>query len=301
MIVTNSCELKQHIAKKTSVALGSFDAIHRGHIKVIGEAVAYAKENGLLSLVQIFDMLPDIKGERENVNTLSMRLEILEELGADIVVIEQFDKAFRETPYREFAVKYLKELYNAAAVFAGDNYRFGYCAEGDTDKLAAECDRLGIKAKIIRCVEQGGVISSTRIRECIKGGEVEKAAELMTRPYSVEGSVIHGRGVGNTIGFPTANIDLPQNRLLPNDGVYLTRVTVDGQCYMGITNIGAKPTVKVEKRNIETYISDYNGNLYGKEIRVEFLKRIRDIKRFDNLCQLREQLEKDKEYIKRNV
>lgn len=294
MVVTNSNELSKYTDKKTSVALGSFDAIHKGHLKVIGEAVLFAKEKGIYSLVQLFETVPESKGEALEINSLSSRIKILEELDVDIVVIETFDEKFKNTKYDEFVRRYLKNTYNAAAVFAGDNYRFGYKAAGNIDKLREECSKYGIETKVIECIRQGEVISSTRIREYIKNGDVEDASKLMTRPYMLAGKVVHGRGVGHTIGFPTANIEIPENRAVPKDGVYLTKVTVDGQSYKGITNIGSKPTVNVEEKNIETYIAGFSRDIYGKPIKLEFLKFIRDIQKFDDLEQLKKQLEKDK-------
>lgn len=294
MVVTNSNELSKYTDRKTAVALGSFDAIHKGHLKVIGEAVSFAKEKGIYSLVQLFETVPESKGEVLEINSLSNRIKILEDLNVDIVVIEAFDENFKNTAYDDFVRLYLKDTYNAAAVFAGDNYRFGHKAAGNIDKLSEECGKYGIDTRVIACVRQGEVISSTRIRECIKNGDVEEALQLMTRPYMLEGKVIHGRGVGHTIGFPTANTEIPENRVVPKDGVYLTKVTVDGQPYKGITNIGSKPTVAVEEKNIETYISDFKRDIYGETIKIEFLKFIRGIQKFDSLECLKKQLEKDK-------
>ncbi len=294
MVITNSNELSKYTDKKTAVALGSFDAMHKGHLKVIGEAVSFAKANGLYSLVQLFETVPKSKGEIFEINSLSSRVEILETLDVDIVVVEVFDEKFKNTRYDEFVKRYLKETYNASAVFAGDNYRFGYKAAGDVRKLREECSKYNIDTRIIECIRQGEVISSTRIRECIRTGNVEEATELMTRPYMLEGKVICGRGVGHTIGFPTANIEIPQNRVVPKDGVYLTRVTVDEKNYKGITNIGSKPTVDVKEKNIETYISEFNRDIYGETLKLEFLSFIRDIQKFESLEHLKKQLENDK-------
>ena len=123
---------------------------------------------------------------------------------------------------------------------------------------------------------------------------MEKVTEYMGRPFSVSGEVVHGRGIGRTIGFPTANINMPEGLVVPRDGVYLSKVIVEGMVFYGITNIGAKPTVDVEDKNIETYIKDYKGDIYGKSIEVQFLKRIRDIQRFESIEDLKKQLEKDK-------
>ncbi len=290
MITTNSTELKNILKeKKTAVALGSFDALHKGHIYVIGKAVEYAKKNNLTALVQLVEI-----PTRLRINTLETRLQILEKMGVEVVVVEQFTENFRSVDYKSFICEFLSDKYNAAAVFCGDNYRFGYMAEGDTDKLSEGCSKCGISVKVIPCIEIEGVVSSTVIREFIKNGEMEKAAEYMTRPYAVSGEVVHGRGVGKTLGFPTANISIPPNAVIPKNGVYLTKVRLDGEIYDGITNVGAKPTVDVDEVNIETYMDKFDADIYGKTIAVEFIKRLRDTKKFDNLEELRTQLERDK-------
>ncbi len=290
MTVTNSNDLKLYIdGKKTAVALGSFDAMHKGHTEVIGDAVKFAKQNNIPAVVQLVEIPCSVK-----VNTLERRLQILEKLGADVVVIEEFSEEFKAVGYRDFVSEFLAERYNAAAVFSGDNYRFGHNAEGDTQKLEEECRKYGIRVFVKNCIKLDKVVSSTEIRGLVQNGKMEKVAEYMGRPFSVSGEVVHGREIGRTIGFPTANINMPEGIVVPRDGVYLSKVLFDGMVFYGITNIGAKPTVDIEEKNIETYIKDYKGDLYGKNIEVQFLKRIRDIQRFESLEELKEQLEKDK-------
>lgn len=296
MIVVNSTELGNVLNSKTTVALGSFDALHKGHLKVIESAIQHAKSNSLKSLIQIFDST----FFKEPINTLRRRLKILEETGADIVVVEQFDQDFQKLTYKEFVSKYLKHRYNAATVFAGKNYRFGYLAEGNSEKLVSECLNSNIEAHIIDCLQIDEIVSSTKIRDFIKNGQVENAIEYMSRPYALEGTVIHGNAIGRTLGFPTANIMIPSGILVPKDGVYLTKVILPYGTFFGITNIGSKPTVNTSERNIETYISDFDANLYGKSIELEFLKRIRDIKHFESLDLLKNQLELDKKEIPKN-
>ncbi len=295
MKIVNSNEIKRYTERKTAAALGSFDALHKGHLEVIGQTVAFAKKNGILSLVQLVEM----SNQTERVKTLEKRLEILESMGVDVVVVEEFTQKFKTVEYADFVADYIKDRYNANAVFVGENYRFGYGAMGDTQKLTEECMKYGIEVFIQPCVESGGIISSSRIRRLIKAGRVQDVAELMTVPYSVSGEVVHGEGVGRGLGFPTANINIPENTVIPKDGVYLSKVLFDGKELLGITNVGSKPTVNINEKNIETYIADYDGNLYGKIMEVQFLRYLREIKRFDSLEKLKRQLEKDKEKIKK--
>lgn len=290
MIVTNSSELKNLIGDtKTAVALGSFDAMHKGHTEVIGGAVKFARKHNVPAVVQLVEIPCAVR-----VNTLEKRLQILERLGADVVVIEEFSENFKSVSYQDFVSEFLANRYNAAAVFSGDNYRFGYKAEGDTEKLAVECKKYGIQVFVKTCVKLDRIISSTEIRGLIREGKMEKVCEYMGRPFSISGEVVHGKALGRTIGFPTANINIPKGIAEPKDGVYLSKVIIDGMVFYGITNIGAKPTVDVDDKNIETFIKDYKGDLYGKNIEVQFLKRLRDIQRFDSLDELKKQLEKDK-------
>ncbi len=295
MKIVNSNEIKRYTDRKTAAALGSFDALHMGHLKVIGEAVDFAKKNGILSLVQLVEMT----NQTERVKSLEKRLEILEGIGVDVVVVEEFTQEFKTVEYADFVADYIKDVYNAKAVFVGENYRFGHNAEGDTQKLTQECAKYGIEVFIQPCVESGGIISSSRIRQLIKAGRVEKVAELMTVPYSVSGEVVHGEGVGKSLGFPTANINIPEDTVIPKDGVYLSKILFDSKEFLGITNVGSKPTVNINEKNIETYIAEYDGNLYGKTVEVQFLKYLREIKKFDSLEELKGQLEKDKEKIKK--
>ncbi len=295
MIVTNSVELIKYTSKKTAVALGSFDAIHKGHIEIINEAVKSAKQSDMLSMVQLFKIPPAVINGARAINSFEKRIEIIEALGADIVVVEQFDEKFKSVEYTDFVEEYLSNRYNSGMVFAGSNYRFGHFAKGNPQKLIDECRKCNIAVNVLDCLELDGVISSTRIRRCIEEGNVELAANLMTRPYSIINEVVKGKALGRVIGFPTANINIPEGLIIPKDGVYVTRVKLEGEAFPGITNVGSKPTVENMERNIETYISGFQAEIYGKIIEVEFIKRLRDIKKFDNLDDLKKQLIKDKE------
>lgn len=291
MTVTNSIELKNYIThKKTAVALGSFDALHKGHIKVIKGCIDYARKKGLLAVVQLVE-IPNSK----RVNTSEKRLGILEDLGADIAVIEEFSPEFKNVRYDEFVREYLAGRYNAAAVFSGDNYRFGYMAEGDTQKLKTECKRFGIEVFVSDCVQLEGVISSTEIRRFIENGDMEKAAQYMGRPVSLSGRVVHGKALGRKLGFPTANVEIPGGFVVPQRGVYAAVVVLDGKRYYSVANVGTKPTVNDKKPNIEAYMFGFNDEIYGDEIEIEFRKKLRDIKKFESTAELSRQIEKDKQ------
>ncbi len=291
MTVTEGIKAGTEIFGATAAALGSFDALHQGHMTIIGSAVDYAKKNGCLSLVQLFSYPESM--DVKVINTIEKRIEILEKAGVDIVVIESFDDSFKNMSAEEFVAERVRRDYRAEAVFAGFNYRFGKGASGDTAYLASECGKYGIKTFITECVELDGCISSSRIREALRRGDTDFAAEMMGRPYTMRATVVHGRQLGRTMGFPTANTDLPSGTVVPAAGVYATRTVIDGRSYPAITNVGAKPTVGETKANAETHIIGFEGDLYGKRIELEFYKRLREICRFEDTDKLRGQLEKD--------
>lgn len=294
MIIKYTDEIKELSDKKTVVALGSFDALHIGHLRLIEKAKAIAEEQNCLLLVQLFEF-----PSNECINTLQKRLDILESMGVDAVVIEKFTEEFRKTDYKDFVEEYIKNRYNAGFVCAGYNYRFGYKALGDTQKLKEECLKYKIEVFVQDCVRLDRVVSSTTIREMIKMGDVEKAKEYMGRYYSLCGKVVKGRQLGRKMGFPTANIDLPKEIVIPLEGVYHTQLDIDGEKYDGVTNVGGKPTVAPDEKNCETHIIGYEGDLYGRKIVINFLKRLRDIKGFKNIAELENQLKKDISKVKK--
>lgn len=282
------------IGKKTAVALGSFETIHKGHIKIISKTVSYAKENGLFSVISIFKD-PILKNENTACETLEERLELLESLGADIVVVFDFNEKFRSLSYVEFFEYYIIDVFNAKKVFTGFNYRFGNKAEGDTKKLEILCKKSGTELFVESPVKEKELISSTYIRSLILKGDAKEIINYLSRPYSVSGTVEPGRKIGSKIGFPTANISYPKNKVLIKDGVYFGRAIFDGKSFFCIINVGEQPTVTKEHTpKIEVHLLDFCGDLYGKKIKTEFLKKIRDQKSFANLSQLKAQLEQDK-------
>lgn len=296
MIVADSSEIKKYTGPGTVTALGSFDALHRGHTAIIRKAAELAAHGGYLLAVQFFRIPPggfNADGTLECVNTPERRLAILNSLGVDLVIEEKFTDDFKNTDYRSFVTDYIQSRYNAMSVCAGYNYRFGRHAEGDADKLRSECESLGIGVYIQPCVTMNSEVSSSEIRRLIKDGRVDTAAEYMSRHYSMSGTVVRGRQVGRTYGFPTANINTPQGIVIPKPGVYKTEVFLNSKPYTAITNIGAKPTFSVSDINIETHIIGYDGDLYGKKLEIEFCRRLRDIHTFKSRDELKQQLEKD--------
>lgn len=290
------------INTKTAVALGQFDSMHIGHTEIIANVVKYAKENGLKSLVHIFENNPleVVKGEKiQSVNSLEKRLEILKDLDVDIVCITQFDADYMNIEYKDFVSIYLRDMFNAALVSVGYNYRFGKGGIGDAALLTEECSKYNICVTVMPGVKRDGeVVSSTRVKEKLAEGDAEGAKKMLGRYFSVKGEVVRGNQIGGKLlGFPTANIELPQGMALPKFGVYATRTRVRDKIYKSVTNIGSKPTVENGSFCIETHIDGVFDQLYGEIVEIEFCKFMRDIKKFDSLDKLREQLKKDKQYM----
>ena len=297
--LNNIGELTKLDGLQTAVALGQFDAMHLGHIEIIKKAVGFARENKIKSLVYMFSNNPIevITGKKiPSVNSLEKRISILESLGVDIVVAQEFDSGIMNMTCEDFGNEYLKELFGAKFVAAGYNYSFGRGGSGDINVLKMLCADRNIKVCAVSEVKVGGnQVSSTIIRNCITDGDVSGAAQLMGRYHSVSGTVIRGNGIGGSVlGFPTANIALPTECVLPKFGVYISRTHLDGEVYNSITNIGGKPTVDDESRLIETYIDGKFNELYGENIEVELCEYIRGIMKFENKEALMAQLEKDK-------
>lgn len=289
--------------ESTAVALGGFDAIHLGHRAIIQKVVGYAKDHGLQSLVYLFRNQPRtvLTGEPGvYVNTLEQRLGILEELGVDAAVVEWFTPEYQSITPEDFVKVYLRERLGAVYAAAGFNYRFGLRGRGDIETLKHLGVREGILVESMPCVEWGGSpISSTRIRGLIQEGRMESAAACLGRQFAVKGRVVKGNQLGRTIGFPTANLDLPTEQIVPKYGVYVTQTLAEGRWYPSITNVGDKPTVTRHYPCIETHLLDYEGDLYFRETEIRFFEYLRGISKFSGLDALKIQLEQDKRAARR--
>lgn len=286
----------------TAVALGGFDAMHKGHQAIIQKVVETARAEGLTSVVYFFvnqskEVL--LREKIPSVNTLERRLAILEELGVDVAIAQWVTKEFLETSPENFVAEYLKNILNAKMIAAGFNYRFGKRGEGDVTLLRSLGEPLEIRVCEVPCITQGGeTVSSTRIRRLIGEGKLEEAKECLGRAYTLSGTVVAGNRQGRELGIPTANLEFPEDLLLPREGVYLTETRVDGDWIPSMTNVGGKPSVAKNHPGIETHLLDFDGDLYDREIEVRFHKKIRDIIRFEKLEELQEQLQKDKKSVR---
>ncbi len=293
--------LKQKFKSRTIIALGGFDGIHLGHRALIDKTISAAKKHKCKSMVFTFKNHPLNIINKDLAPKLLMgnpdKLKLFQQYGLDIVNMVNFDQEFMKLSPEEY-IEGLVSLYNAAGLVVGFNHRFGYKNLGDTELLKHLSKVHGFDLYIVSPVKyKGEVVSSSKIRNLIsEDGDIEKANKMLTRPYVLEGTVIRGKQLGRKLGFPTINLNYSNSMVLPRGGVYFTLVEHDGQTFKGITNIGYNPTVEDLKLSVETHIVNFNKELYDETIRINFIKRIRDEKKFNSLTELSEQLKKDKIY-----
>ena len=272
-----------------AIALGAFDGIHTGHKKLVENIVSYAKDNNCCSCVYTFDVLPS--GARY-ITDFEQRIGIFESLGVDYLYIQRFDGDFKKMSAQNFLQSFIKE---AKYVTVGFNFRFGNGREGNTNVLEEYCRENNIDIDIVSPVYLNDeIVSSTKIRGYIEENNFKMAKQMLGYDFSVSGTVVHGNAVGRTIGFPTANICVDENRIMPLEGVFATLTEYDGKFYPSISNYGGKPTFKDNKILLETNLFDFDGDLYGKKINVHFIEKLRDIVAFESIEALKKQLISDK-------
>jgi riboflavin kinase / FMN adenylyltransferase len=288
----------------TCVAIGIFDGLHRGHQYLLAKMMAKAKELKATPVVVTFFphpahvLRPDMK--LSYLVSLDERLALIKDMGVKVCVVIEFNKTFAKVEPDQFIRKTLVNNLKAKAIFVGEDFKFGRDRMGDVQlfkRLSAEC---GYTMYAVPALTSGGEpISSTRIRKLITEGNLAKAERLLGRPVSLQGQVIKGEGRGKGLGFPTANVAY-DSEILPPNGVYAVKVALKNKIYNGAANLGVRPSFKGKdaKPQLEVYIFDLNRNLYGQVLRVQFIKKIRDEKKFSSSDQLIAQIRKDITRIK---
>lgn len=280
-----------HNIGKTGIALGNFDGVHIGHKKLIKNAVDTCKKKGIASVVLTFANHPK---NAKQILSWEEKKKIIESLGVEYLVALKFDDHFQKMPAENFIINILLGQLNMQTAFCGFHYHFGYKALGTTDLLEEMSKQYGYELNVLDPVTvEGNLVSSTKIREYISEGKMEKASQLLGRRYSLEGTVIHGRQIGKQIGFPTANFLIDKNRVIPPNGVYITKCLVNNKEWNSITNIGVKPTVGGDKRLIETYIINFDEEIYDEVITVYLYKNIRHEMKYEDLEALKKQINLD--------
>lgn len=278
-----------------SIALGNFDGVHLGHMRLLQAARGGAAAHpGTVSAAWTFTTLAKENDVVPALTTPKEKLARFAEAGLDYAIFEDFS-AVRGMSAEDFTRDYLVKRLRAAEVICGFNFRFGRGGVGDADFLRSVLNGCGVPLTVIDPVTvENIVVSSTRIRAAVAEGDMETAAALLGRPFSICFPVLYGNQLGRTIGLPTINQDFPAGHIIPRRGIYACICTVGGNRYAGVANVGVRPSVPGDGHvNCETHIIDYDGFLYGESIRVEFCRRLRDERKFPSIDALKAAIDAD--------
>lgn len=287
---------------KTIVTIGTFDGVHLGHRKILEKVVAQAKDSGMESVVLTFFPHPRMVLQEQNeiklLNTITEKIQLLDKLGIDHLVIHPFDYAFSRLTAEEFVTSVLIDKFNIHKIIIGYDHRFGRNRTANIDDLVVFGDQYGFEVEQISAEEINEMaISSTKIRAAVLAGDIALARQYLGYGYFFSGIVSQGKQLGRTIGFPTANISqIEPYKLIPKNGVYIVKSIIDGQLVFGMMNIGNRPTVDGENQTIEVHFLDFAGDLYEKELQIEMLQYIRDEEKFNSLDDLKSQIAKDRDF-----
>ncbi len=280
---------------KTVVAVGGFASLHKGHIELLEKTVNLAKKHNAESCVLTFDLALDKHKGNVNFMNIEQRINLIKKTGILKVVVQDFDEKFKELSPEEFFLEKLVKQLDCVCVVVGENFRFGRDASGNTETLKKLCEKNCIECEIhpLKRDEEDNVISTTFLTQIAKSGDMERFCKLLGRPLVIQGEVIHGRHEGTKIGFPTVNINVHPGEVTPGRGVYISETEIEGEMYPSVTNIGNAPTFDSLEELAETHIIGINKDLYGKCIKVNVYKKIRDITKFDSVEELKNQLKSD--------
>lgn len=285
-----------------SIALGFFDGVHRGHQKVIREAIKKAKEMGAKSAVMTFDPHPSLVlgGRKEEVfyiTPMQQKMKIFEDMNIDVCFVVRFTSDFAQLQPEQFIEHFIEEL-GVVQATAGFDFSFGAKGQGTMEMMKSYGDgRFGVSV-IEKQEDNQEKISSTRIRGLLKSGGIEEVCRLSGRPFKVSGTVVNGDKRGRTIGFPTANVEPDLGTFVPSRGVYAVRLHVQDEIHEGVCNVGYKPTFNdpdQQKLVIEVHIFNFDKDIYGERVTVDWHKWIRDERKFSGIDELKAQIEKDKQ------
>ena len=285
---------------KRVIALGFFDGVHKGHGALLRTVAQAADRLGAMPCAFTFDRSPTAAITGQTIPLLSSvedRVWLMRRYyGIEEVIVAPFD-GMQKMDWQDFVSEYLQKELGCVHVVAGHDFHFGYMGKGNPQRLQEKCRELGMGCDIIQKVEQDGItISSTYIRTLIAQGEMERANQFLGHPHTLTNRVAHGKKIGTTtLGFPTVNLLIPQGVIVPAYGVYATRVWFDGQCRCAVTNVGVRPTVEDNDGHVtvEGFILDFDGDLYGHEIRMEFYKYLRPEQKFASMQALADEIRRN--------
>ena len=290
-------------ATKPVVTIGTFDGVHLGHQKVILRLQQFARHHNGETVIFTFHTHPRLVTAPNETNlrlltTLNEKISLFEKYGIDHLVIYLFDKSFSELSYSEFVEKILVDKIGTHCLVVGYDHKFGKNREGGFDYLKNCAAKYNFEIeKLDALLVEEDSVSSTKIRDALQNGEIEKANQYLGYQFTLHGTVVIGKQMGRKLGFPTANIEASdKHKIIPSYGVYAVKVELNGVDYNGMLNIGTRPTFNnnADNRSIEVNIFDFEGDIYGKEITLEFVGKIRDEQKFENIEMLVNQLVKDK-------
>ena len=289
--------------KPLALSLGMFDGVHLGHKSIIDELLKIGSENNLETAILTFWPHPRFifnpNEDLKLLNTLEEKKFLMDKYGIDTLFLKEFDEEFRNLTGEEFVRQILIEKLNVKYLIIGYDHSFGKNKSGNFDlleKLSKELDFEVEQMEAINIHENN--ISSTKVRNALLSGNIVEANEMLGYSYSVSGTVVHGKKIGRTIGYPTANIETDSIKLLPKKGAYIVEVFVKDQQYKGMLSIGTNPTVNGEKLTVEVYILDFEGDIYDEKITVKFRDFLHDEIKFEGLEKLIERLDEDKKLTK---
>ena len=296
-----------NLNQRTILTIGTFDGVHEGHKKILNKLMSTSKKKSLSSVVLTFFPHPRIILNKYNevkmIDTLDEKIKAFEKLGIENLIIHPFDKNFSLLSADQFIKDYLIEKLKINHIIIGYDHRFGKGREASVDDLKKYGESFDFIVEEIKAHEVESIaVSSTKIRDAILNSNFEIAKKFLGRDYELNGVVIKGKGLGKTINFPTANLNIKeQYKLIPSKGVYLVRVYYNNNFFEGMMNIGNRPTIQGINQTQEVHIFNFNKNIYGEHLKVFFLKKIRDEKKFNSVEDLKNQLIRDKDTCKRNL
>ena len=288
-----------HATQPCSLTIGTFDGVHIGHRKIIQRLVKNAKEKDHLSVVLTFFPHPRMVLQKDTsirlIDTLKEKQQLLADLDVDVLVIHPFSKEFSRQTADEFIRNILVQSFNIEHIIIGYDHRFGRNREATVDDLINAGSTYGFSIEKIKAQEIASVnVSSTKIRTALEEGKMKVATNFLSRPFRLCGKVTTGQKIGRTIGFPTANLQIEEDyKLLPCDGVFFIKTQYNDNSFYGMMNVGFRPTLEGEKRSFEVHLFDFNQDLYGEILAVDFLELIRKEKKFASLKDLKVQLQED--------
>ena len=294
-------------SRESIVTIGTFDGVHIGHRKIITDMVAKGEKENLLSILLTFFPHPRMVLQKDSnikmIDTINEKKKIFKKLGVEVLIIQPFTKDFSRMSAIKFTRDILVNSLKVSKLMIGYDHRFGRNREATVKTLKSFGLDYNFKVDEIPAQDIESIsVSSTKVRKAIRSGDFKLVNKFLSRPFNLSGKIIKGDELGRKIGYPTANLKIFEKyKLKPQNGVYLTRTRLKKQTYFGMMNIGIRPTISAKNNQIETHLFDFNGNLYGHEMTLEILEKIREEKKFKSIEKLKIQLDIDKKHCQKLI